>query len=125
MEVQVELSAAVERLNMAAETMERMAARLMERQTSIVAEAEANVREIVATVATAREEELERTLAAAEARLNELQASAGAGRKTAGVGRMVAKDGGDPAVALDGVLHSLTVEQRIAVKAELLRAGLV
>ncbi len=63
-------------------------------------------------------------LAEAEAMIAELKSSAG--RKTASVGTLVAKEG--PAYesgGLDAALGSLSVEQRIAVKAGLMRAGLV
>lgn len=122
-EVKVELAEAVERLSVAAVALEQVAARL---EAKSAPDAEASVGRIVATVASAREEELERKLAEAEGKIAELQASAG-GRKTAGVGRMFAKDAGEPvgAGALDAALASLTVEQRFAVKAELMRAGLV
>lgn len=83
---------------------------------------------IVATAASAREEELERKLSEAEAKIERLEAGASSGgRKTASVGRMFAKESGEAglAAALDGALGSLSVEQRIAVKAELLRAGVM
>jgi hypothetical protein len=79
----------------------------------------------VTVQASTREAELERLLAAAEAELAGLKA----GRKTqpAGVG-LLAKDGGEAGVglgALDAALVSLSLEQRIAVKAGLLRSGLI
>ena len=55
-------------------------------------------------------------------------ASLKAGRKTvpAGVANLMAKDGlaVDPG-SLDAALASLSVEQRIAVKSQLLRSGLI
>ena len=71
-----------------------------------------------------REAELERMLAAAEATIASLKA----GRKTlpAGVATLLAKDGGPVEVgALDAALVSLSLEQRIAVKAQLMRSGLI
>ena len=94
-----------------------------------------SVGRIVATVESAREAELERKLAAAETRIAELTASAGVsgagGRKTLSVGMtaMLSKQGvivdGLEAGAVDAALGSLSIEQRIAVKSELMRAGLL
>ncbi len=73
----------------------------------------------------AREEELLQRLAEAEKTIVTLKAS---GRKTVagGAASLVAKEGGSiDAGAVDAALGSLSVEQRIAVKAGLLRAGLV
>ena len=108
---------------------------------------------IVATVESAREAELEQKLAEAEAKVAELNANAAVqaakiaagassqsgGRKTLPVGMvaMLAKQGVSldlgsgagsvsiEASALDGALASLSIEQRIAVKAEMRRAGLL
>ena len=95
---------------------------------------------ISATVASTVEERLaeaEARLAATEARLAELQASASMpatvtnGRKTlpANMASLLAKQGvaidSLEAGALDAALTSLSIEQRIAVKAQLLRAGLM
>jgi len=123
----------IERLSAAASALEQAVTSMASRQESFAAEAQETVGRIVATVETAREAELERKLAEAEARVAELQASAtsGAGRKTlpAGVARMFAKEGaggeGFEAGAIDAALTSLSVEQRIAVKSALLRAGMV
>jgi hypothetical protein len=121
----------VERLSAAACALEQAVATMVARQESFAVEAEATVGRIVATVETAREEELERKLAAAEARIAELTASAAGGRKTlpGGVGRMLAKEGialeSLEAGTIDAALTSLNVEQRIAVKAALLRSGMV
>lgn len=73
----------------------------------------------------AREDELQQRLAEAEKTIASLKAS---GRKTVAGGStsLVAKEGGSmDAGAVDAALGSLSVEQRIAVKAGLLRAGLV
>ncbi len=86
----------------------------MEMQMEIAAEAEV----------TAREAEIERLLAEAEATIASLKA----GRKTqpAGVGTLIAKEGAAiDAGALDAALVSLSIEQRIAVKSQLLRSGLI
>jgi hypothetical protein len=135
----VDLMEATERLEAVAEALEQAALRLVERQVALVAEAE-DVGRIVATVETAREAELERRLEAAEARIVELTASAApqvSVRKTLPVGMasMLAKQGvtlelgasgaSIEAAALDGALSSLGIEQRIAVKSELRRAGLL
>ncbi len=136
----VDLMEATERLEAVAEALEQAASRLVERQVALAAEAEEHVGRIVATVETAREAELERRLAEAEARISELTASAApqaTGRKTLPVGMasMLAKQGvtlelgasgaSIEASALDGALSSLGIEQRIAVKSELRRAGLL
>lgn len=136
----VDLMEATERLEAVAEALEQAASRLVERQVALAAEAEEHVGRIVATVETAREAELERRLAEAEARISELTASAApqvVGRKTLPVGMasMLAKQGvtlelgasgaSMEASALDGALSSLGIEQRIAVKSELRRAGLL
>jgi hypothetical protein len=112
----------------------------MEQQIALAAKADEALgagERIVATVDNAAEEqriaELERRLQEAEQQLVALQAAATAetGRKTAaaGVATMLAKQDGDSATlaagAVDGALATLSIEQRIAVKAELLRAGLI
>ena len=136
----VDLMEATERLEAVAEALEQAASRLVERQVALAAEAEEHVGRIVATVETAREAELERRLAEAEAKISELTASGvpqTAGRKTLPVGMasMLAKQGvtlevgasgaSMDASALDGALSSLGIEQRIAVKSELRRVGLL
>jgi hypothetical protein len=119
----VEWTETVQRLEAVAAALEQAAARIAEQQS---------VGPIVATVDTEREAELERRLEEAEARIAELTAAASpAGRKTlpSGMASMLAKQGvtveSMEAGALDGALSSLSIEQRIAVKAELLRAGLL
>ena len=71
-----------------------------------------------------RESELETRLAEAEATIASLRAG---GRKTMAAGAsLVAKEGfAIEAGALDAALTSLSVEQRIAVKAGLMRSGLL
>ncbi len=129
---EVEMVELVERLSAVAGALELAVAKMSERQESLVLEAQETVGRIVATVESAREMELERKLAEAEAKIAEMSAAGvGVGRKTsaAGVGRMFAKEGpvgeGFDAGAIDAALTSLSVEQRIAVKSALLRAGMV
>jgi len=115
----------VERLNAAAVALEQVVARMAEKQESFAASAEETVGRIVATVASGREAELERKLAEAEQVIAELRAGAG-GRKTVIAGALVAKAAeANEMGALDGALASLSVEQRFAVKAEMLRSGLL
>ena len=113
--------------------MERAAESLSERGATVAAEAQESVSRIVATVESAREMELERRLEEAERVITGLRAEAAsaqasAGRKTV-VTTMLAKgntaSAGMQAGALDAALASLSVEQRLAVKAELLRSGLI
>lgn len=129
-----EFQAAAERLMQAASVMERMVSRMADAQVALAAEAESQVSRIVATVESQREAELERKLADAEAKIAELAASASAqpvGRKTlpTTMATMLAKQGvvmdSVEAGAIDGALASLSIEQRIAVKAELMRAGVL
>ena len=136
-----ELQTAADRLMEAASALERTVTRMAEQQIALAAEAESQVTRIVATVESQRETELERKLAEAEARLAtseekiaELVASASAqpvGRKTlpSTMATMLAKQGvvmdSVEAGAIDGALASLSIEQRIAVKAELMRAGVL
>jgi F0F1-type ATP synthase membrane subunit b/b' len=129
-----ELQAAADRLMEAAAALERTVARMAEQQVAIAAEAESQVSRIVATVETQREAELERKLAEAEAKISELAASArtqAQGRRTlpTSMATMLAKQGvvmeSVEAGAIDGALVSLSIEQRIAVKSELMRAGLL
>ena len=137
---------AVERLGAVAVALEAAVGLLMERGNGLAAsvsaaeaacasvstQVEASVGRIVATVESAREAELERKLAEAERVIAELRAtgSAGiaAGRKTAVAVTVMAKglgEGVSELASVDMALQSLSVEQRIAVKAEMLRAGLL
>ncbi len=150
-EMKDELSVTVERLAAAAGLLQQAAERLSERESAFAgnfaAEAEATLGRIVATAETRRESDLERKLASVEARLAEsesklaeLRASATStvtntnresGRKTLPVAmvNLLAKQGvtvdSMEAGALDAALGSLSLEQRIAVKAQLMRAGLL
>jgi hypothetical protein len=144
----MDLMEATARLEAATEALEQAAARLAEKQVVLEAEAQEYLGRIVATVdysqeqkamaaaeaSTVREAELERRLAEAEAKISELSAGAAGkatGRKTllVGMATMLAKQGvtveSMDAGAIDGALSSLSIEQRIAVKAELMRAGLL
>ena len=136
MEMKDELGSAAERLVAAAGLLEQAVERLSQRQNEFSLDAEASIGRIVATVG--REAELETKLAAAEARIAELTATGGNGlvpvtngRKTfpVSVTNMLAKQRVSvesiEAGAVDAALISLSVEQRIAVKAQLMRAGLL
>lgn len=138
----------MERISAAAAALETLAEQMVERQGVFAAEAEQSVGRIVATVEGQRDTELaerlrftEAKLAEAEGRIAELSAaaaakaeSAPAGRKTisAGVSTMLAKQGVAveglqggrmEAGSIDAALTSLSIEQRFAVKTELLRSG--
>lgn len=125
-----------ERLEHAATLLERTLAWLEERQSTLSGEIE----RISATVEQSRrEEELAEKLADAERQIAELKAAASAAapqsaaisaiRKTVPPStiEMLAKHGiGDGPVdarSLDAALAGLSLEQRIAVKSQLLRAG--
>ena len=136
MELNEQLGMTVERLAAAAGLLEQAAERLAQQQNVFADNAEASIGKIVATVEARREAELEDKLAAAEQKIAELQAHAAttapvAGRKTlpAAMTNLLAKQGVTidslEAGALDAALTSLSLEQRIAVKAQLMRAGLV
>jgi hypothetical protein len=135
-EMKDELGVTVDRLAAAASLLEQAVERLAQRQSAFAENAEASIGRIVATVEARREAELEDKLAAAELRIAELQArGAGAaftaGRKTlpASTASLFAKQGAlmdsMDSGALDAALVSLSLEQRIAVKAQLMRAGLL
>lgn len=134
MELKDELSTTIERLAAAAGLLEQAGERLAQRQS----DSEESIGRIVATVEARREAELEEKLAIAEAEIAELRAAAASvtstvthGRKTLPVAmaNLLAKQGvtvdSMEAGALDAALVSLSLEQRIAVKAQLMRAGLL
>jgi hypothetical protein len=138
MEMKDELGVAVERLAAAAGLLEQTVERLAQRQNDFALDAEASIGRIVATVEGRRAAELEEKLAAAEAQIAELKAAAAFvpaaathGRKTLPVAMvsLLAKQGvavdSMEAGALDAALVSLSMEQRFAVKAQLMRAGLL
>lgn len=126
----------VQRLQAAAAQLEEIVARL-EARLSAVSALTGEVERITATVEQSRREtELAEKLAAAEREVNDLKAAAMPGalnvlRKTipAHTSEMLAKHGiGEGPVdvrALDAALSGLSLEQRIAVKTQLLRAGAI
>jgi DNA repair exonuclease SbcCD ATPase subunit len=149
-EVMAALSANVERMEARLEA----AASLVERAVALLEERESEVRKLVAAVEAhpepGREAELEQKLQAAEQRIAELRAQletrteirteTGMGpgsaaqpsaRKTipAATAQFLTRHGIElesvEAGALDAALSGLSLEQRIAVKAQLLRAGVV
>jgi hypothetical protein len=138
MENHNELTASVERPAAAAATLEQAIEKLAERQR----DAEASIGRISATVESTIEERLaaaEARLAAANDKITALEAqvennapeTVTNGRKTlpAGMATLLAKQGvaidSIEAGTLDTALASLSIEQRIAVKAQLLRAGML
>ena len=119
-----ELSPVVERLAAAALALEEAAGRMA--SVSL----DASSLDAVLERVNAREAELAERLTEAEATIASLRAemSRAAGRRTepCGVGSLVAREGRSAdAGALDSALKSLSVEQRIAVKAEMMRGGLL
>ena len=129
------LQASAEKLAAAASLLERM----MERMDQREAEATGDVQKIVAEVdheaaVSERELDLERRLAQAEQQIADLRAQESKGasaRKTlpATTTQLLAKQGitsveSMEAGALDAALTGLSLEQRIAVKSQLLRAGI-
>lgn len=130
------LHASAEKLSAAVSLLERMVERMEQRD----AEATGDLQKIVAEVdqeaaVSERELELERRLAQAEQQIAELRAQESKGvsaRKTlpATTTQLLAKQGitsleSMEAGALDAALTGLSLEQRIAVKSQLLRAGVV
>ena len=130
------------RIEAAAALFERAATLFVERGSSMTGE----VQKIVAQVETSREVELQKKLDAAEHEIAELRAQveaqleartepkpeAKSARRTipASTAQFLAKQGISTldrvdAGALDAALTGLNIEQRIAVKAQLLRAGVV
>jgi predicted RNase H-like nuclease (RuvC/YqgF family) len=130
------MAATVEALAATAETLERTMSQLEARLEAQQAEIEGRVQKIMGTIEPADHALLEARLAEAERQIAELRAGAAApiapGRKTlsATTANLLAKhgvssDGAVEAGAVDAALASLPVEQRIAVKSQLLRAGLL
>lgn len=134
------LGAAVERLAAAATMLEKAAETMTAGQNGLREEMQSTVARIVATTERSEEfSELEAKLQTAVAEIAALRAEqeerAGdrsAGRKTLPVAaaNLLAKHGLAAGAevdvsALDAALTSLSIEQRIAVKSQLLRAGLV
>ncbi len=116
-EMNPSLEEATVRLALAAQALEQAAARL----AGITLEGSLER-------VSAREAALEERLSEAEATIATLRAEMTRGRRTepAGVASLVAREGraAEPG-ALDAALQSLCVEQRILVKSEMLRAGLI
>jgi ABC-type Fe3+-citrate transport system substrate-binding protein len=133
-----------ERMEAAASLLERTVTQLEERESARTGE----VQKMVATVDASRESELQKKLEAAEQQIAEMraqmeaqvetrgetriEAQARSARKTvpAVTAQLLAKQGISTletveAGALDAALSGLSLEQRIAVKAQLLRAGVV
>ena len=114
MEMEAGVETIMERLSAAAGALEQAAERL----AAVELQASAT-----------RESELADRLAAAETTIATLRAQAG--RKTSGAGTLQAKEGVAglghelQSGALDAALGSLSLEQRIAVKAQLMRGGLL
>ena len=113
MEMQMEASAerttdtVLERIEQAAAALEQAAERLAA---------------VELQAAATRESDLASRLAAAETTIATLRA--GMGRKTTGAGSLIAREGvALEAGALDAALCTLSLEQRVAVKAQLLRSG--
>jgi hypothetical protein len=133
-----ELTTTIDRLAAAASALEQLAQRLTETD-------ESTITRIVAQIEDRRDSELEQKLAAAEQRIAELEAAAESAtddgyppsrrdvgsRKTipTTTANLLAKQGLSldmiEAGALDAALNGLSLEQRFAVKAQLLRAGLL
>jgi roadblock/LC7 domain-containing protein len=135
MEMMDELQMQIDRVAGVAEQLEK----LISRQSAMAADGETSLGRIVAMVeATAesrREAELVERLAEAERTIAELRASAvaasGSARRTLPVSLLAKQEGsgefaaGSSLAAVDAALVSLSPEQRIAVKSQLMRAGLV
>lgn len=127
------------RLEAAVSLFERALALLEERQSAMTGEVQKIVAAVESSQPTSRESDLERKLEAAEQRIAELQAQVESvrsevkpARRTvpASTAQFLAKQGlstldGMEAGALDAALGGLSLEQRIAVKAQLLRAGVL
>jgi len=128
------------RIEAAVASLEHAAALLEERES----ERSGELRKIVAAVETSREQELAKKLEAAEQQIAELRAQIEAQPETrtepqtrsarrtlpASTAQFLAKQGISSlesleAGALDAALDGLSLEQRIAVKAQLLRAGVL
>lgn len=132
-----QLTAAADRLANAAETLDRVLGKLDAQQEAL----NAKVDRIVAAVeereteitASGSSHELEGRVAELEKANSDLKAQAvRLTRKTLSpfVAALLAKNGSDSAekldsAALDKTLQTLSVEQRVAVKAEMARAGMI
>jgi ABC-type transporter Mla subunit MlaD len=128
-EIMQQLMGSAEKLAGAAEALERALARLDEQHAAL----DAKVERIVAAIEEKVPEEGLKELVAEVERANaDLKAQAGrAARKTLPplvatlLGKNYSAEEGIEAEKLDKALSSLSVEQRIAVKAEMARAGII
>lgn len=131
-----QLAAAADRLANAAETLDRVLGKLDAQHDAINAKVDrivAAVEERGADINAGGSHELERRVAELEKANTELKAQAvRLTRKTLSpfVSTLLAKNNAEPgekleAGALDKTLQTLSVEQRIAVKAEMARAGMI
>jgi septal ring factor EnvC (AmiA/AmiB activator) len=127
--MEIEQKDIVQRLEAATTLLERTLSWLEEREASLTGDVE----RITATVEQGRREaELAERLAAAERQIAELKAASAPPqvnplRRTvpASTAEMLAKHGIGNVRALDAALTGLSLEQRIAVKSQLLRAGAI
>ena len=139
-EMTQQLVATADRLASAAETLDRVLEKLDSQQAAlnakvdrIVAAVEEGTTDIVSDLSADRTQKLEARVAELEKTNNELKAQAARlTRKTLSplVTALLAKSGAESgerleAAALDKTLQSLSVEQRIAVKAEMAHAGMI
>jgi predicted RNase H-like nuclease (RuvC/YqgF family) len=130
-----QLTSTSERLATAAEALDRVLGRLDAQQEALNAKVDhiiAAVEEKLASPATSATPELEQRIAELKKANADLKAQAGRlARKTVSplVSTLLNKyseaEASLDAPALDKILQSLTVEQRIAVKAEMARAGML
>ena len=129
------LNASVEKLSAAASLLERMVEWMEQREADATGDVQKIVAEVERGVSSEREQELERRLAQAEQQIAELRAQeskVAPARKTlpAMTAQLLAKQGitsveSMEAGALDAALTGLSLEQRIAVKSQLLRSGIL
>ena len=138
-EMTQQLVATAERLASAAETLDRVLGKLDSQQAAlnakvdrIVAAVEERISDGVGELSTERGQKLEARVAELEKANSDLKAQAARlTRKTLSplVTALLAKTGAEgerlEQAALDKTLQSLSVEQRIAVKAEMARAGMI
>jgi hypothetical protein len=131
-----QLAAAADRLASAAETLDRVLGKLDSQQEALNAKVDrivAAVEEHTVTAGAQASHELEQRVAELEKANTDLKAQATRlTRKTLSpfVSALLSKNNAEPgdkleSGALDKTLHSLSVEQRIAVKAEMARAGMI
>ena len=132
-----QLAAAADRLAAAAETLDRVLGKLDAQQEALNAKVDRIVaaveeRELHADADPEAERQLEQRVAELEKANTELKAQASRlTRKTLSpfVSALLAKSGAEgerlESSAIDKTLQALSVEQRIAVKAEMARAGMI